>query len=168
MAELSQELTDDQEPTDEESQEPDTEAPEADGEEDSTDDDSGSFDALKARDKIRKINSENRNLRKRAADAEAKAKNSEDSTQRVSQLEAENLRLRIGMKHGLPEQLISRLRGNTEEDVLQDAEALLEIFESKAPPSRQPREKLRGGGDPTTDETDMSDLDKFAADVFRR
>lgn len=127
-----------------------------------------SFDADKAREKIRKINSENKNLRKRAADAESKASDADAKGERVTALEAENLRLRVGVKHGLPEALIKRLSGTTEEEILQDAEELMELFGKKAPPTNQPRERLRGGGDPTAEPDGLDDPDKFMERVTRR
>jgi hypothetical protein len=142
-------------------------APEADEQPNNEEDEPDEFDADKARDKIRKINSENRNLRKRAADAESKAKDAEGTAEKLTALEAENLKLRIGIKHGLPESLVKRLSGTTEEELLQDAEELMDLFGGKKPPTQQPREKLRGGGDPTKPQEDMSDLDKFAEEIFR-
>lgn len=126
------------------------------------------FDADKAREKIRKINSENKNLRKRAADAESKVSDADAKGERVTALEAENLRLRVGVKHGLPEALIKRLSGTTEEEILQDAEELMELFGKKAPPTNQPRERLRGGGDPTIELDGLDDPDKFMERVTRR
>lgn len=149
----------------------DPEAPEApapDVENDDTDPDDapedGTFDADKARDKIRRINSENRNLRKRATDAEAKAKDAEGQSEKITALEAENLRLRIAVKHGLPESLVKRLTGTTEEEILQDAEELMDLFGGQKPPTQQPKERLRGGGDPTT--PGEVDIDKMVARVF--
>lgn len=133
-----------------------------------TETDAAQFDAAQAREKIRKVNSENRNLRKRAADAEAKAKDSGEKDVRLTALEAENLRLRIGVKHGLPEALVKRLSGSTEEEIMQDAEELLELFGGgKKPATQQPKERLRGGGDPTQEPDKLDDLDKFAQDIFR-
>ena len=145
----------------------DAEAQEAADSTDSTEDET-EFDAEKAREKIRKINSENRNLRKRATDAEAKAEGAKGSSERVTALEAENMRLRIGVKHGLPEALVKRLTGTTEEEILQDAEELMDLMGGKKPPTNQPKEKLRGGGDPTQQQSeDINDLDKFAERIFR-
>lgn len=126
--------------------------------------DDEAFDAEKARDKIRKINSENRNLRQRATAAEAKAQEAEGKDEQLNKLNAENLRLRIAVKHGLPESLVKRLSGTTEEEILQDAEELMELFGSKKPPTQQPRERLRGGGDPTA--PDESDVEKVVDRVF--
>ncbi|WP_104087050.1 hypothetical protein [Arthrobacter sp. GMC3] len=128
----------------------------------------GVFDADRARTKINKINSENRNLRKRATEAEEKAKDADGKGERVTALEAENLRLRVGVKHGLPEALIKRLSGTTEEEILQDAEELMALFGKKAPPTNQSREKLRGGGDPTVEPDGLDDPDKFAERMFRK
>lgn len=155
------------EPVDNE--ETEVEAPEVEAEETEVEEPAeDTFDADKAREKIRKVNSENKNLRKRAADAESKAKDAGDKGERVTALEAENLRLRVGVKHGLPEKLISRLSGTTEEEILQDAEELMELFGKKAPPTSQPREKLRGGGDPTIEPDGLDNSDKFAEKMFRQ
>lgn len=126
------------------------------------------FDAAKSLEKIRKLNSEAVNLRKRTKDAEAKVKDAGDKGERVTALEAENLRLRVGVKHVLPEALIKRLAGSTEEEILQDAEELMKLFGKKAPPSNQSREKLLGGGDPTAEPDGLDDPDKFAERMFRK
>lgn len=139
-------------------QEADTEADDTEGE---------VFDAERAREKIRKINSETRKLRERTKAAEEKAKGSEEKDSRLTALEAENLRLRVGVKHGLPEALIKRLSGATEEEILKDAEELMELFGSKKPPTNRPKENLRGGTDPTAPADELGDLDKFAAGIFR-
>lgn len=122
------------------------------------------FDANKAAEKIRKINSENRNLRKRAQEAEEKAKDVDGKDKTITTQAAEILRLRIAVKHGLPEQLVKRLTGTTEEEILQDAEELMELFGTKAPPSQRPKEKLRSPGDPSGD-ADI-DVDKVVQRVF--
>lgn len=126
------------------------------------------FDPERAREKLRKINSENRNLRKRATAAEEKAKAADGKDERVTALEAENLRLRVGVKHGLPEALIKRLSGTNEEEILKDAEELMDLFSKKPPPTNQPRERLRGGGDPTVEPDGLDDPDKFAERMFRK
>lgn len=144
----------------EEPEEPQDNEPEEPG----TDTDGEGFDPDKAREKIRKINSENRNLRKRAADAEAKAQGVDDKDKTISAQEAEITRLRVAVKHGLPEQLVKRLTGTTEEEILQDAEELMELFGSKQPPSQRPKEKLRSPGDPSG--TADIDVEKVVERVF--
>lgn len=139
---------------------------EADDTEPETEDESPDVEKLLA--KIRKTNSENKNLRKRASEAEAKAKESEGSSEELAKAQAENLRLKVAVKHGLPEQLVSRLSGTTEEELLQDAETLMELFSVKKPPTQQPKDKLHGGGDPTVPVDPIGDPDKFAAEMFKR
>lgn len=133
-------------------------------EDESTSADDDGFDPEKAREKIRKINSENRNLRKRAADAEAKAQGADEKDKKLTALEADNMRLRVAVKHGLPESLVKRLTGTTEEEILQDAEELMELFGSKKPPTQQPKEKLRSPGDPSGN-ADI-DVEKVVQRVF--
>ncbi len=143
-----------------------------DADNDADSDDKGEkFDSDKALGKIRKLNSENKNLRDRATKAEQAAEANKDSGEKVTALEAENLKLRVAVKHGLPESLMKRLSGTTEEELLQDAEELLEMFgkDGGRPPSGQPREQLRPGSGNSNDAGDpTADLDKFAEDVFRR
>lgn len=125
------------------------------------------FDSTKALEKIRKLNSEAINLRKRAKDAEEKAAGADQSTQQAQALAAENLRLKVGLKHGLPEAIIDRLKGENEEELLADAEQLLALLSPKAPPSNRPRIALKGGADPTA-EPDETDVSKLGARMFRR
>lgn len=140
---------------------------------DATDDDDqdsedAPFDSARALAKIRKLNSENKNLRDAKKAAEGKAAGNDEKDTRIQALEAENLRIRIGARHGLPDELIDRLRGSTEDEILADAEKLLALVSvPKAPPTRQPREALRGGGNPSapTEETDVS---KIGERMFRR
>lgn len=148
--------------------EPEEPAQEVESDGDDPTDDKEQFDADKAREKLRKINSENRNLRERAKKAEDAAKNSAETGERLTALEAENLRLRVAVKHGLPENLAKRLSGGTEEEMLADAEELLELLGGRKPPTNQPRERLRGGGDPTAATDETADLDKFAEAIFRK
>jgi hypothetical protein len=133
-------------------------------------DEGDKFDSGKALDKIRKLNSEASKLRDRAKKAEQEAEANKGSSEKVTTLEAENLKLRVAVKHGLPESLLKRLSGNTEEELLQDAEELLETFGKggSRPPSNQPREQLRGGGNGGEAGDPTADLDKFAADAFKR
>lgn len=129
------------------------------------------FDPDKAREKIRKANSEAKALRDRAKAAEVERDAAKTAGDRVPALEAENMRLKVAVKLGgaLPADLIERLRGATEEEMLEDAETLLAHFEKRKPPTQQSREKLRGGGDPTDAQTALidTDPDKFAASIFK-
>lgn len=126
-----------------------------------------SFDANKALEKIKKLNSEAKNLRSAKKAAEDKAAAAGDAADRVQTLEAENLRLRVGARNGLPDELIDRLKGDTEEEILKDAEALLELITPKGAPSHRPKPSLRGGGEPQV-EPDEVDPRKLAGLIPRR
>lgn len=149
-------------------EDPQVEAPEAEAEEETETEEDGGFDSQRALAKIAKVNSENKNLRAAKKAAEAKSAELGDKAQRAEALEAENLRLRVAVKHGLPESLLKRLSGSTEEEMLQDAEELMKMFGSKAPPSNQPKPRLRGGGDPTVEPDGLDDPDKFAEKMFKQ
>ena len=153
----------------------DQEPPEGDDPDDQDGDDPGEdegdepFDAARALKKIHKANAEATALRKRARAAEAKAATSNEKDQRITALEAEKLRIRIGYRHGLPDELIDRLQGTTEEEILADAEKLLgAITAGKKPsPTQRPKEALRGGSKPD-EEPEETDPRKLAALVPRR
>ncbi|WP_270409496.1 hypothetical protein [Brachybacterium paraconglomeratum] len=111
------------------------------GDDESQEDESEPFDSDRALRKIQKLNSENKNLRTRAHEAEEKASGSEELTKTNEQQASEILRLRVALKHGLPEALVGRLNGSSEEELLADAEELMGLFVAKEPPSRTPKRK---------------------------
>ena len=139
--------------------------PEDDGDDDPGGSDDGALDSEKLLKRIRDKNSENRALRERTKAAEEKAKGADESTKRATELEAENLRLRVAITHGIPEKLISRLQGSTEEEILKDAEELMEIFEAKKPPTRKPLEKKSPSQ--SSQDNEAKNLDDLAAEMFR-
>ena len=120
------------------------------------------FDSARALDKIRKLNSEARNLRDRAQEAEKKAAGTDELTKTVQTKDSEILRLRVALKHGLPEGLANRLQGSSEEELLADAEELMGLFSSKEPPSQSPKRKAPART-PNSAE-DGVDIDKLALD----
>lgn len=157
--------TPDEDLTDE-PQDPQDTPPEGDDPQEPSDGDR--FDPDKALEKIRKLNSEAANLRKRLKETESKAANAGEKDTRITALEAENLRLRVGAKHGLPAALIDRLQGVTEEEILADAEKLLDLVSpTKRPPTARPTERLRGGTEPTQ-EPEETDVSKIGERMFRR
>ena len=130
--------------------------------------DADDFDPKKALAKIKKQNSELKNLRDRAKQAEQKVEQtSEEKDKEISDLRTQLLRERVGRKTGLPDQLVERLNGDDEESMLADAEALLEVFAKSRPPSSKPHEQLRGGGRPES-EPEETDVRKIAARMFDR
>lgn len=119
------------------------------------------FDPEKAREKITKLNSENKNLRQRAKNAESGA-GEKDS--RISDLETALARERVGRRLGLPDQLVDRLKGSTEEELLADAQALVDLVSPKATVKKRPTERLAGGGEPE-EEPEENDPAKLAAAI---
>ena len=91
----------------------------------------------------------------------------EEKDQEIASLRSELLRSRVGAKTGLPEQVVSRLKGDTEEEMLEDAESFMELFQKSRPPAPKPTEALRGGGRPET-EPEETDLSKIADRMFSR
>lgn len=111
------------------------------------------FDAERALTKIRKANAEAKAQRERAKAAEQKAADLETLAAQVPDLEAALLRERVGRRFNLPDALVERLRGSTEDEMVADAEKLLELV---APPRRpagpsRPAELVTNGGQPATD-----------------
>lgn len=121
----------------------------------------GDFDAARARRTINRLRRE----RNAARDAAKNAKNSPET----DTLRAENMRLRVAMTVGLDADLADRLRGTTEDELLEDAQKLLDRFypaEKKPLPTRQPKPALRGGGNP--DEEPEVSPDEIAKRILGR
>lgn len=143
-------------------------APEAD--EDAETDWRKNFDPDKAAARIAKIQSENKNLRDRAKQAEDKAKGVDERDQTITALQAQNLRYEVAFDLGLPRELADRLKGNTKDEMLADAEALVKLVGGPKPAvSRKPAEALRGGGGSAGDaEPVETDLRKIGERMFNR
>lgn len=126
---------------DEQGSDQDTDEQDSDGEEDDGFD--GPFDAKRARRTIDRLRRE----RNAARDAAKKTKNDPEE---LGKLQAENLRLRVAMTVGLDVDLADRLRGSTEEELLEDAQKLLDRFypDEKKLPTRQPKPAPKGGSKP--------------------
>lgn len=141
--------------------------PDADREAPPEDDRDDAWDPERAKRKISKVNSENKALRERATAAEKKAQTAEELERKATDLSTANLRLEVGYELGLPLSLAKRLQGSTKEEMVADAEALVELVTPKAPASRRPAEQLRGGGQPER-EPEETDLRKIGERMFRR
>lgn len=135
--------------------------------EDDADDWRKNFDPDKAAGRIRKLQSEAKNLRERAKAAEEKVSDVETLQRTTADLTAENLRLKVGYSLGLPLALAERLRGSTEEELIADADELVKIAGARPQVTRKPVEALRGGGAPEQ-EPEERDLDKIGSRMFRR
>lgn len=125
------------------------------------------WDPERAKRKIAKLNSEAANLRKRLTEA-PKAEDAVAKDKRIGELETATLRYEIALDLGLPKEIASRLQGNDRDEMVADAEKLLELLSpAKRPPSNRPAEQLRGGGNPER-EPEETDLSKLGDRMFRR
>lgn len=130
-------------------------------------DEAGDFDRDRVLAKIKKLNSENRNLRQQKKEAEAKAAEQGEKSERVQALEAANSRYETLADHDLPLKLAKFITATDPDLILEQAEELLSLGSAKAPPSAQPKERMRQRAQaPVADE--LGDLDKFSEAVFRR
>lgn len=143
-----------------EGQETSQETDEQEDGDESQEDESTPFDSARAMEKIRKLNSEARNLRERAQEAEQKAAGADELTKTNESQASEILRLRVALKHGLPEALVGRLNGSSEEELLADAEELMGLFVAKEPPSQKPKRKTAMRTPDSAE--DGIDIDKLA------
>lgn len=157
----TQEAPADNESTEEQDPTTETESP-------PEDDKDEAWNPERARRKIGKVNSENKALRDRATTAEKKAASVDDLTEENGGLKATVLQLEVGYELGLPLAIAKRLQGSNREEMLADAEALVELVApTKRPPSNRPTEQLRGGGQPDR-EPEETDLKKIGARMFQR
>lgn len=149
------------------------------------------FDAERAKAKIAKANAEAANLRKRAKDAEDKLAALEarieeldgkdkteteklmaklaDAERKATEAEQRALRAEVAASKGLTAAQAKRLVGSTLEELETDADELLESFKpqegdtsGQVPPEGKPREQLRGGSDPTSDDDPDMSAEKLA------
>lgn len=123
-------------------------------------------------------------LKAKAARADEQAASSKTDLEKLTeqidglkkaQAEADQkaLRAEVAMAKGLTAAQAKRLAGTTKEELEADADEILEAFpvntgepSKPAPPSRQPRPALAGGGDPTEEPVE-TDPTKLAASVPR-
>lgn len=112
-------------------------APETDASEESSQEQP--FDPAAALAKIRKANQEAKALRERTKGAEKRAETAEEQAKRVPELEAALRREQVARKVGLPDELVDRLRGDTAEEMLADAEKLVSLIGSSVKPPAPPR-----------------------------
>lgn len=111
---------------------------EEDSEEPEEEEDSTEWDHERSLRKIRKANAENKRLRERAKAAEKKAASADDLESENASLRAANLRLEVAGELGIPVPLAKRLQGGTREEIMADAEDLLELVAPGGTRSRKP------------------------------
>lgn len=125
------------------------------------------WDPKRAKEKIRKLNQEIQSTKAKLAEA-PKADDVAAKDSRITELEGAALRLEIALDLGLPKEIASRLQGKDRDEMVADAEKLLELLApTKRPATRRPAEQLRGGGDPDR-EPEETDLKKLGERMFTR
>lgn len=77
--------------------------------------------------------------------------------QRVKEAQLEAARERTARKYGLPDALVTRLAGQTEEELEADAQQLQSLFTAQATPPPAPQGPARGGLDPTEQRVDPAE-----------
>lgn len=107
------------------------------------------------------------------SDGEKQSERLAAAEKRANDAEARAMRLEIAATKGLTASQAKRLVGTTKEELEADADELLADFapanggdESKPTPGGRPKERLRGGGDPT-EEVEETDPRKLAEMVSR-
>lgn len=139
-----------------------------DAEGDDSGEDGEQFDAARALAKIKRLNSEAKNLREAKKAAEAKAAAADDATARAAALEAQNLRLSVALEVGIPAEHLDRIKGNTRDELLADAEVFLGLLGGRTPtppPSQRPQERPGSGGG-TEKPVEITDVRKLGARMF--
>lgn len=124
-------------------------------------------EAAASRHKLKEIEDRDKSEGEKLADRVASAE------KRAADAEARALRLEVAAAKGLTAGQAKRLAGATREELEADADELLADFapaprgeEDKPTPGSRPKERLRGGGDPT-EEPEETDPRKLAAQVSR-
>lgn len=74
-----------------------------------------------------------------------------DATAKITAYETNSVKMRIAKEKGIPEEMASRLTGETEEDIARDADTLAQIF--RASKGTAP---LFDGSDPVGDKNDAA------------
>jgi chromosome segregation ATPase len=82
----------------------------------------------------------------------------EETSTRLSDLERENARLKVALDKGVPKDLVSRLVGNTEEELAADAETLLTLLGQAPKGNNDPG--VRPPGSPPDLKTQIAEAEK--------
>jgi flagellar motility protein MotE (MotC chaperone) len=101
------------------------------------------------------------------SETERMAQDLAEKDSRLASLETENMRLRVALRTGLDSDLVDRLKGESEDEIEEDAKALVSRMApapsaSDSPPAARP--VVRTGGDPVPDE--QTPEEEFAAGLL--
>lgn len=78
------------------------------------------------------------------SDLEKAQKAAAEAQQRLADFEARSMRQQVALDKGLPAELVDRLRGDTEEDLADDADRLLALISAPRNPAPDPTQGGRG------------------------
>lgn len=131
-------------------------------------DDNQDFDRDSILDKLRKKNSENRNLRRAKKEAEEKAAKAGKDSERVQALEAVNTRYETLADNDLPLKLAKWIDATDPDDILEQAEELLSLSAGPTPPpSVTPKERVKKQRKNVQRTDAIGDLDDFAEELYK-
>lgn len=144
------------------------EDPDVDQDQDDQDDEQ-EFDRDSILDKLRKKNSENRNLRRAKKEAEEKAEKAGKDSERVQVLEAVNTRYETLAENDLPLKLAKWIDATDAEGILEQAEEILSLGDSGVtpPPTDTPKERVKKNRKVVAPVDEIGDLDEFAAKIYK-
>lgn len=138
-------------------------------EQDHDEEDDQGFDRERVLNKLRKLNSENRNLRKAKKEAEAKAEQAGADSERVQALEAVKARYETLGDNNLPLKLAKWIDATEPDEILEQAEEILSLGERGVtpPPTDTPKERVKRNRKQVTQVDEIGDLDDFAAKIYK-
>lgn len=84
------------------------------------------------------------------SDLERAQQEAKDATSRLAELERQSLIQRVAIEKGVPANLVDRLRGDTEDDITADADALMALVNAPKSPRPDPTQGGRGEGTQST------------------
>lgn len=84
------------------------------------------------------------------SDLERAQQEAKDATSRLAELERQSLIQRVAIEKGVPANLVDRLRGDTEDDITADADALMALVNAPKSPRPDPTQGGRGEGTQNT------------------
>lgn len=86
------------------------------------------------------------------SDLERAQQEAQEARARLSEYERTNLLQRVAIEKGVPAELVGRLRGETEDDISADADALMALVNAPKAPRPDPTQGGRGAAPASTGE----------------
>ena len=96
---------------------------------------------------ISTFNDAKESYEKQIKDLQEKASLVDTLSQQKKQLETDSLKVKVAYKNGIPLEMASRLNGDDEDSLVQDAQNIAKFMQSKQPMMRDPESKAKEVGD---------------------